>query len=89
MEPHKIAADAAAAGAGLSSPWWLQLLQIPVWLEPAREWLGFLLIIASVVLLWLRVMLLAYRVCIMRLERRLKLRELEVRRVVVDVDKED
>jgi hypothetical protein len=87
MESHKIAADAVAAGAGLSSPWWLQLLQIPVWLEPARELLGFLLIIASVVLLWCRVVLLVYRVCIMRLERRLKLRELEVRKA--DVDEED
>jgi hypothetical protein len=87
MEPHKIATDAAAAGAGLSSPWWLQLLQIPVWLEPAREWLGFLLIIASIVLLLCRVVLLVYRVCIMRLERRLKLLELEVRKA--DLDEED
>jgi hypothetical protein len=42
-----------------------------------------------VVLLWCRVVLLAYRVCIMRLERRLKLRELEVRKAIIDMDEKD
>ena len=62
MVTHEMGgADVAAATMGLSSPWWIQAIQVPGWIEGIKDWLGVLIVVLTFVLI-------IYRIIIARIE---------------------